>query len=143
MENNLSLSKCDDNDVLDFGGDTFRVKKLKQALDKSLDADIGDRINNNLVDNGVNIDETILRPNDEYEEYTRWFSEGVDCEILQLGANRWKKGKVKIKVSFEFYTEEPEDGNKDTSDNPKVDPPESPLDDLRQRINQDNQPENQ
>ncbi len=34
------------------------------------------------------------------------FDEGVDCEILRLGARGWKKGKVRICV--EFCAEEPE-----------------------------------
>ncbi|MEM9925728.1 MAG: KGK domain-containing protein [Cyanobacteria bacterium P01_D01_bin.50] len=34
------------------------------------------------------------------------FNEGIDCEILKLGARGWKKGKVRICV--EFCAEEPE-----------------------------------
>ncbi|MGB3651892.1 MAG: KGK domain-containing protein [Rivularia sp. (in: cyanobacteria)] len=34
------------------------------------------------------------------------FDEGIDCEILKLGARGWKKGKVRICV--EFCPEEPE-----------------------------------
>jgi len=35
-----------------------------------------------------------------------FFDEGIDCEILKLGARGWKKGKVRICV--EFCPEEPE-----------------------------------
>ena len=34
------------------------------------------------------------------------FDQGIDCEILRLGARGWKKGKVRICV--EFCPEEPE-----------------------------------
>ncbi|MEM1394663.1 MAG: KGK domain-containing protein [Cyanobacteria bacterium P01_D01_bin.116] len=37
---------------------------------------------------------------------TSLFDEGIDCEILKLGARGWKKGKVRICV--EFSPEEPE-----------------------------------
>jgi hypothetical protein len=65
--------------------------------------------------------------------HARWFNNGIDCEILNLGAKNWKKGRVKIKISVEFYVEEETD-----SSNKEVSEPESPLDDLRQMLNQEN-----
>lgn len=38
----------------------------------------------------------------------RWIEEGIDCEILNLGDKNWKKGKVKIKITVEFCSDEPE-----------------------------------
>jgi hypothetical protein len=49
----------------------------------------------------------------------QWLCEGKNCEILHLGLSSWKKGKIKINVTVEFYPDEPE----------------SPLDDIRQEIN--------
>lgn len=54
-----------------------------------------------------------------------WFSEGIDCEIFQLGAKGWKKGKVRIRLSVEFLSDEPEPSQF-----------ESPLDDIRKKINE-------
>lgn len=51
------------------------------------------------------------------KERKKWYREGVDCEMLKPGSN-WKKGKLKIRISIEFYP----------------DRPESPLDDIRQQI---------
>ena len=57
----------------------------------------------------------------KYSKEDVWLVEGIDCEILQLGAKKWQKGKVRLKINLEFSAEEPE-----------VSQPESPLDDIRQ-----------
>jgi hypothetical protein len=72
-----------------------------------------------------------------------WLKQGVNCELLKPGSNGWKKGKVRIKMILEFCPDEPEVEEISESQEPKIPQPESPLDDLRQRINQENQPENQ
>jgi hypothetical protein len=51
----------------------------------------------------------------------------MDAEILNLGSKSWKKGKLKFKLSVEFYVEEEEIE--------EIKEPESPLDDLRRMIN--------
>ncbi|MBD2085009.1 KGK domain-containing protein [Coleofasciculus sp. FACHB-542] len=51
-------------------------------------------------------------------EQIKWFSEGIDCKVLKPGAN-WKQGKVR--VSLEFCPDEPE----------------SPLEDIRQQLKED------
>ncbi|MEH1945490.1 MAG: KGK domain-containing protein [Nostoc sp.] len=53
--------------------------------------------------------------------------------MLTLGSPSWKKGKVKIKISVEFYIEE-EDLQITNSNNSEITEPESPLDDLRRMI---------
>jgi hypothetical protein len=57
-----------------------------------------------------------------------WFIDGQYCKLLKLGAKGWQKGKIRIRVSVEFCPDEPQ-----------TTLPESPLDDLRQMINQENQ----
>ena len=81
-----------------------------------------------LIEEGVNI---------KLDDYVKWFGEGIDCEILQLGSTNWQKGKVKIKLSVEFYAEE--DLPINNSENIKITEPESPLDDLRRLINKSSQ----
>ena len=49
------------------------------------------------------------------------FTEGIDCEVLRLGAQGWQKGKVRI--NLEFCSNQPSQ-------------PESPLDDIRQTLKQ-------
>ncbi|HCF30516.1 MAG TPA: KGK domain-containing protein [Cyanobacteria bacterium UBA11049] len=49
------------------------------------------------------------------------FTEGIDCEVLRLGAKGWQKGKVRI--NLEFCPNQ-------------LSEPESPLDDIRQTLKQ-------
>jgi hypothetical protein len=62
--------------------------------------------------------------NNSYKPRQKWIDEGIDCEILNLGAKSWKKGKVRINVIVEFCPDEPEEME-----------PESPLDSERKLIN--------
>ena len=65
------------------------------------------------------------------QQMEKWFSKGIDCEILKLGAKGWQKGKVRIRVSLEFCPDEPETSQ-----------PESPLNDIRQMIKENSQQDN-
>ncbi len=47
--------------------------------------------------------------------------EGIECEVLRLGAKEWHKGKLRI--NLEFCPNQPSE-------------PESPLDDIRQTLKQ-------
>lgn len=58
----------------------------------------------------------------------KWIEEGIDCEILNLGAKDWKKGKVKIKITVEFCSDEPE-----------LSQSLWPLDDIRQTLDRTQQ----
>jgi hypothetical protein len=64
-----------------------------------------------------------LQENSYYKPRAKWIDEGVECEVLNLGANQWKKGKVRIKISFEFCPDEPE-----------ISEYESPLDEIRREM---------
>lgn len=66
-----------------------------------------------------------IEENNYYKKRKKLLDEGLDCEILSLGAKKWRKGKLRIKVVVEFCPDEPE----------KVEP-ESPLDDIRKTINE-------
>jgi hypothetical protein len=70
-------------------------------------------------------------------DYTIWSGEGVACEILSPENNGWKKGKVRIKVTLEFCPDEPEVPETPVSNNPVINKSESPLDDIRQMMNED------
>ena len=74
------------------------------------------------------------------ENLDRWLDKGVDCKTLKFGAKGWQKGKVRIRVSIEFLPDEPEVGETPVTN--EIAQPESPLDDLRQMINQETQQNN-
>lgn len=138
MEEKFYLSDCGDDDVLSFGDNTFKVSKFRIAVNKSFGYDIGGVLSNQLSREGVLIDQKILLPSGNSKDYVRWFNEGIDCEILNLGSKSWKKGKVRIKFSVEFY-EEQEAVETPSSDKPEINQPESPLDDMRRMMNEDSQ----
>ncbi|MFN6487045.1 MULTISPECIES: KGK domain-containing protein [unclassified Nostoc] len=126
MQDEFKPIQCSDGDVLDFGDNTYKVGKLKQAIDTSFNSTLEYRFNQELSSKGIHIKES---PN------MNWFQKGKDCEILTLGSPSWKKGKVKIKISVEFYIEE-EDIQITNSNNSEITELESPLDDLRRMINE-------
>ncbi|MBD1920822.1 hypothetical protein H6F77_06950 [Microcoleus sp. FACHB-831] len=75
-----------------------------------------------------------------YKTNWKWFREGKDCEVLRIGVNGWKKGKMRIKLTVEFIPDEPEIPETPASKEPEISQPQSPLDDIRRIINQESQP---
>ncbi len=130
MELNEFLKQCNDDDVLSFRNGLFKVGRIKANLKTFFLTQVPDVLYEFLKN--VNID---IKPMREAIYHSRqinpslvqsndlWFQEGVDVEILRLGASNWQKGKMKIKVILEFEPDEPEQ-------------PKSPLDDIRETINQ-------
>ncbi|MBD1868194.1 hypothetical protein H6G00_04460 [Leptolyngbya sp. FACHB-541] len=83
------------------------------------------------------MDLKILVLNNRTDDHNRWFDSGIKCEILQVGSDSWKVGKVRIKVEVEFYVEELEFLEEDESDISETIQPESSLDSIRQMIVED------
>ncbi|NEP77394.1 MAG: hypothetical protein F6K17_33895 [Okeania sp. SIO3C4] len=83
-----------------------------------------------------------------YDDY-----DGLECEVLKPGAQNWQKGKLKVELTVKFYPDEPEEETEknessqseneaeNSSDNnsEELETEVSPLDDLRQKFNQENQ----
>ncbi len=132
MELNPYLQKCGDNDVISFGNEMCKLGIFKQAVDRAFGRKVADVLIESLESSqikGIRIVECISNGKryDYHDTNHIWFSEGKDCEILRIGAKGWEKGKLKIKVTLEFEPDEPE-----------IKQPESPLDDLRQILNENN-----
>ncbi|MDJ0798161.1 MAG: KGK domain-containing protein [Calothrix sp. MO_167.B12] len=118
---NFKSIQCNDNDVVCFGEDTFKIDRLRTAVNRISNQGLVNQLKNLLNTQRVNI---------QAAASSIWFQEGIDCEILTLGANHWRKGKMKFKLSVEFYVEEEEDN---TSSETTA---ESPLDDIRRKISE-------
>ena len=129
---------CNDNDVISFGNATYKIGILKRALNKSFSNHLGMQLNNQLSQNNIRIPDTILRPPGMNEPYSRWFENGMDCEILNLGSEEWKKAKVRVKLTVEFYVESEEIEEISNNNSEDMETEVSPLDDLRQKFNQEN-----
>jgi hypothetical protein len=106
-EDVISLKNCSPNNVIMYNH-TLKVKQaIRYCLMKILEVSKFSDLENN----------------DSYKPRMKWIDEGLECEVLNLGANQWKKGKVRIKVSFEFCPDEPE-----------ISEYESPLDEIRREM---------
>ncbi|MEA5471796.1 KGK domain-containing protein [Spirulina sp. 06S082] len=106
MGKNSRQEGFDDNDVIAFGDDAFKIGKFKQALQKCFGYDFGYGLLGLLGNQGIKIDKTNVSPDGEQSDFLKWFNEGVECEILKTDAKGWRNAKVKIKVSVEFVVDE-------------------------------------
>jgi hypothetical protein len=70
---------------------------------------------------------------DGYADKVSWIDLGSNCEALVMKAGKWMPGKVKYKITLEFYPDEP-------IDVPEQTVTDSPLDDIRQYLKQDGTP---
>ncbi len=125
MEDKFYLNNCGEDDVLSFDSAMFKVEKLRKEVNGLLNEyKLGEQLSTSL--NSKNIHINLGGRN----LYGKWFGDGINCEILRLGAQGWQKGKVrfKLKISLEFCHDETE-----------VIQLESPLDDIRQIIKKDSQ----
>ncbi|MGB3206398.1 MAG: KGK domain-containing protein [Crinalium sp.] len=135
MEDNYSLQNCQDDDVVAFGNSMFKAGRLTRKINESFGKSMGEKLTHELKHREIHVDWDRSHSNKYWGACESIFNDGVNCEILQLGSQTWKKGKMRIKVTVEFYAEE---DNVDISTNQaNINQPESPLDDLRRMINQE------
>lgn len=114
MEYNSYLQKCNDDDVMSFNDTLCKVRKFRSAVNHAFTDPhrVKDSLSFAFSEYSVPISASSL------------LNEGIDCEVLNLGAKTWQKGKIKIKVTVEFCPNEPATIQL-----------ESPLDDIRQIVN--------
>lgn len=128
MNKHISFLSCDGDDVLSFQeNQLIKIDRLKRLLNSLLEpTSIGRQISNTLkIFSDIEFRDS--QGNVDYY-YEKWFKEGIKCEILKLGADKWQQGRIKInlQVSIEFC---PEQSESSTSI--------SPLDDIRQIVLED------
>lgn len=123
MENYSHPIHLNDDDVIAFQDKLFKAETFNEAFEKAVDYDLAENLHNKLASHGISIPHTSIHPNTKATpmkiSYKKWFDEGVEIQILKTDAKGWRKGKVKIKCTIEFYSDESD----------------SPLDDIRQEIN--------
>jgi hypothetical protein len=122
------FSDFDDNDVVAFSETNLnKAKQLKDVASKFRD----ERLESNIAEHFKNY--SIVYPKQAHigqsdtgsiYHANNWTKEGIHCEVLKLGSKEWRKGKIKVRISVEFYTDEPEVSEE----------PPSPLDDIRQSM---------
>lgn len=126
---------CDD-DVIFFEKDTFKVSKLKEMLSQEAKNKLSQAIYYEETKKfrcyvvGLLSSLSIGQESIGLNEIQ--FHSIKDCQILRVSGKGWQKGKLKIQiskltnnqaggVSLEFCSDEPDE-------------PESPLDDIRKRL---------
>lgn len=123
MKGNSYLPNYDDNDVLMFGEAMFKIAKFRNAVEYAFKNYLSENLQSVLVQHSINI------------TMRGCFGDGVNCEVLKIGAKGWKKGKVRIRVSLEFCPDEPDIQEALESNQLLSNQLESPLDDIRQMMN--------
>jgi len=110
MENNLNQPDCfmpnyNDEDAIAFndgGNDVmYKVGKVKQAVRQAfgIGTKVPDAFSEFLkykdvtIDTGGKVNEHRNYVNNNY----MWFGDGINCEILKLGAKSWQKEKLRVK----------------------------------------------
>ena len=117
-----------DDDVIAFSADSMcKMSRFKDLIKNCVSSNFSNQLVEYLEKAGMQNLKIYSRSNNSTKSYltnNKWLTEGKDCEILQVGSNGWKKGKIRLKVSLEFIPDEPE-----------INEIESPLDDIRQSMN--------
>jgi ribosomal protein L31E len=118
MEDNMNPIECNSDDVVTISNNIYKIGRFKTVFNEAFKT-LASNLHQHFSAHQVIVD--LSNPD-------KLFKSGIDCEILNLGSQKWKKGKVLFKLSVEFYIEE----------EPVIKEPESPLDDLRQMIVENN-----
>jgi hypothetical protein len=136
VESNNNYETVGDEDVLLFEEATFMVRRFKE-----LAASKFTKIVEVYVERGgysprkmmdwmselcINEETKIMGGDIKWNSPT----EGIDCQLLIIGAKGWQKGKLKIEVNRSFQSGEAQTSIKFCPDEPLE--PKSPLDDIRQ-----------
>jgi hypothetical protein len=107
MEKETLLPRLGNTDVFAFNGKTLLVDQLKTYLWSAL-RDAAKSLAKNFADQDWHIFLPSRREkNGAFIRGDQWFFDEIDCEVLQVGASGWQKGKLKIKVTVEFEPETP------------------------------------
>ncbi|MEG4840161.1 KGK domain-containing protein [Microcoleus sp. B9-D4] len=126
-----------DDDVLLLGKATFTVGRFKELVARKFDyilfsIEAADKESRKksiyywMQSLSIN-EETTIQVGE-----INWSSppEGIDGQILKIGAKGWQKGKLKIEINKNFQSGETQTSIKFCPDEPLE--PKSPLDDIRQ-----------
>ena len=138
IEINRSYEILDgDDDVLLLGKATFTVGRFKELVARKFDYILLsiEAAENESRKKSIYYWMQSLSINEETTIQVgeiNWSSpqEGIDCQLLRIGAKGWQKGKLIIEVNRSFQSGKTQTSIKFCPDEPLE--PKSPLDDIRQ-----------
>jgi hypothetical protein len=102
MSDSCTLSNCSEHDVLSFGS-ILKVDTLKKELNQYFHKmKLGRELTESLSAKQIHVSGLRIKHPRGYVSsfYDKWFIDGVDCEILKLGAAGWQQGKIRIKLNI-------------------------------------------
>jgi hypothetical protein len=105
MSENFNLINCHHDDAIEFENAMYRTGKVKEAIKTAFERKVAEVVFESLKAQGVEI-KVALSEDSRLYLYSQCFQEGMNCEVLHLGAKSWQKGKFKINVSIEFSPDE-------------------------------------
>jgi hypothetical protein len=119
MEYNYYLQNSTNDDVIQVYDTIYRIGQFKTGIQLSFidESKVLPSLYSVLYDKKIYLETT--------SQLKNLLNEGADAEVLKIGAKGWQKGKLRVRVTLEFEPEEPE-----------INEPESPLDDLRRMMNE-------
>jgi hypothetical protein len=138
MEDRFELLTSND-DVISFRNHTFKIGEFKAKLIQEFRS----KEQSNEI---TRIDSISISGMPINLGEINWKSIIIDCELLRLGSQSWQNGKCRLQVHIKSRDESGtrrqgliEVDLEFCPDEPPISEPESPLDDLRQMINQETQ----
>ncbi len=130
MKYDTFLQKCNEDDVLELNNQMVKLSKFKYDLNLAFNIDQ----NREAL---LSITKYVTTPSVAIARQL-FNGDGVDANVLRIGSQGWKKGKLKINVTLEFCPDEPEIEEIMQSNDAEINQASSPLDDIRQMMNKDN-----
>ncbi len=130
MEYDTFLQKCNDDDVLELESQIVKLSAFSSNLDRAL------KWNSNQDALLVVVRCMKTPPLSNTNVKQLFDGDGIDANILRIGSQGWKKGKIELKLTLEFYPNEPEIEETIKVNNTEINRTSSPLDDIRQMMNQ-------
>lgn len=103
--NNVFQQLEGNDDVLSLDNATLKVGQFKEDLEEKFWRIVTEELNygrKNLAIDKYSIPKTIWGT---YNQIS-WMGsprDGIDCELLTLGANNWQKGKLRILIIVDFF----------------------------------------
>jgi hypothetical protein len=117
----------DEQDVLQFGDNTYKVSSLLKKLQDALSSRFPDAFVGYLKYANINIPlGKQSGTQDLNNSESVWVDEGVPCEALKLGSSVWQTGRVRVRFVVEYVADETIDST--------VSDRVSSLDDIRQMV---------
>jgi hypothetical protein len=110
MEESCEFQGCSEKAAISFRGKTYKVQDLVQAV-QSFRVDLGEFLYRSWRKKEIEIypghQQPITPSVSARILYEKYFDEGVECEILDLGSEDWVKGKMRLRLSLEFVLDPP------------------------------------